>query len=276
MRDTARSRPYPQVMTTSGLTQFGTVAGASVVAEFLRVHASDPRRTAFGRFFGSSPLSPDSRPWYLGALGEMEVGRVLDSLGPGWTTVHAVPIGKRGSDVDHIVVGPPGVFTINAKFHERARVWVGARRILVDGQKTDHIRNARFEASRVARTLAARLGKEVPTLALIVVVAARSLTIRQQPADVAVLSSSAVARWLSRQSPMLDADSLGAVTSAVRDPATWGAAPPVPDLAEFARVHRTVRAARRTRICWMLASFFPILGAVPFLAGSALMTLLSR
>lgn len=87
---------------------------SSVIAELLRVQASVPARTGAQQFFGRSPLSVESRPWYLGAFGELEVARLLDQLGPGWFAIHAVPVGSAGSDVDHIVIGPGGVFTINS------------------------------------------------------------------------------------------------------------------------------------------------------------------
>ena len=75
---------------------------------------------------------------------------MLDRLGGGWLVVHAVPVGKAGSDIDHLVIGPAGVFTINAKYHEGMKVWVASKRVLVNGQRTDHLRNAVFEASRVS------------------------------------------------------------------------------------------------------------------------------
>lgn len=68
--------------------------------------------------------------------------------------MHSVPIGDRGSDIDHVVIGAAGVFTVNTKSHEDARIWVGSKRLLVNGQKTDHLRNSRFEAQRVVRELA--------------------------------------------------------------------------------------------------------------------------
>ncbi|MGX1695187.1 NERD domain-containing protein [Microbacterium keratanolyticum] len=167
-----------------------------MIAEFLRAQATAPPRSAVRRLFGASPLSDDSRPWHLGALGELAVAQRLATLDPAWTVLHAVPIGTRGSDIDHVVAGPAGVFTINAKFHERATVWVGARRLLVNGQKTDHLRYARYEATRVARMLAQRTGASVPTRAVIVLVNPRRLTIRQQPEDVTVLTSVQLTRWL--------------------------------------------------------------------------------
>ena len=111
---------------------------SAVIAEALRVQADAAPRSAAARFFGRTPLSPESRSWFLGAIGELEVGRVLDRLGDGWLVLHAVPVGTAGSDIDHLVIGPSGVFTINTKYHEGMKVWVGSKRVLVNGQRTDH------------------------------------------------------------------------------------------------------------------------------------------
>ena len=131
----------------------GTIPAAAVISACLSAQAGVPRRSGLARAFGRSPLSTESRPWYLGALGELQVAERLAKLGPDWTVLHSVPIGDRGSDIDHVVLGPAGVFTFNTKFHEDARIWVGSTRLLVNGQKTDHLRNSRYEAQRVAKKL---------------------------------------------------------------------------------------------------------------------------
>lgn len=215
------------------------------------------------RLFGASPLSDDSRPWYLGALGELAVAQRLATLDPAWTVLHAVPIGTRGSDIDHVVAGPAGVFTINTKFHERATVWVGARRILVNGQKTDHLRNARYEATRVARMLAQRTGASVPTRAVIVLVNPRRFTIRQQPEDVTVLTSAQLTRWLGRRPRQLDDEATAEVAATIADPSFWAAETPSVDMSAFTAVRRSVEATRRTRIRWALTGMLALSGAVP-------------
>ncbi len=51
-----------------------------------------------------------------GALAEEQVGALLDSLpGERWRVVHDVTLGR--GNVDHIVIGPGGVFTIETKSH---------------------------------------------------------------------------------------------------------------------------------------------------------------
>lgn len=240
---------------------FGAVAAASVMAECLRVQADVLPRSAFGRFIGRSPLSDDSLPWYLGALGELDVAARLASLDEGWTVLHSVPVGTRGSDVDHVVVGAAGVFTINSKFHEGASVWVGGRRILVNGQKTDHLRNTRYEVSRTQKLLSAVVGTDVPVRGAIVIVDAKQIAIREQPTDVAVVGASQLLRWLKNQKPILEPAQLAAVSAAVRTEATWSSEPrALPDTSGFAALRREVDGARRTRMAWGIAVLVAILG----------------
>ncbi|GAW49073.1 MULTISPECIES: nuclease-related domain-containing protein [unclassified Nocardioides] len=83
--------------------------GRALLARALRVHTSE-------------------RAWRIGADGEEKVAAQFDKVvrkDPRWQFIHAIPVGTRGSDIDHLVVGPGGVFTVNAKNHPHAKVWVG-------------------------------------------------------------------------------------------------------------------------------------------------------
>jgi hypothetical protein len=240
---------------------FGAVAAASVMAECLRIQAAVPPRGALARIFGRSPLSDESRPWYLGALGELDAARRLDALGEGWDVLHSVPIGARGSDIDHVVVGAAGVFTINTKFHEGARVWVGSRRLLVNGQAKDHLRNTRYEATRTQKLLAAAAGTDVPVAGVIAIVGAKEITIREQPADVAVLDAARLTRWLKKQKPRIDRAQADALSALVRDAAIWTGEPShEPDVAGFDALRREVIASKRVRMLWGAALVVAILG----------------
>lgn len=232
---------------------FGQVPAARVIAECLRVQAGVPPRGALARFFGRSPLSDDSRSWYLGALGEKQVAQRLAALGPEWTVLHSVPIGTRGSDIDHLLVSARGVFTINTKFHENANVWVGARRLLVNGQKTDHLRNSRFEAQRTGHLLREVSGVDAAAQAVLVIVRAKSITVKERPSEVVVLRDTELVRWLRKRPGALDADAACLVANAARSPVTWSSAPaghPV-DVAQFAALKRIVQRARVVRLAWL-------------------------
>lgn len=225
-----------------------------MIAECLRAQSTVSPRGPIARVLGRSPLSDDSRPWYLGALGELDVGERLRTLGPEWTVLHSVPVGTRGSDIDHLIVGPAGVFTINTKFHEGARVWIGSRRLLVNGQRTEHLRNARHEATRLERMLAGAIGSPVPVSALIVLVKAGRITVKSQPEDVTVLRERDLARWLRRRPVTLLPDELARVSAVLTSPSSWEAGCADADLSAFARLRSSVHRAHRVRTLWALGA----------------------
>jgi len=60
--------------------------------------------------------------WRIGADGEEKVAARLAKLvkkDPRWRSLHAIPVGENGSDIDHLVIGPGGTFTLNSKHHPR-------------------------------------------------------------------------------------------------------------------------------------------------------------
>ncbi|GAA1938879.1 nuclease-related domain-containing protein [Agromyces allii] len=238
-------------------------AAASVIAECLREQATAPPRSPLARVFGRTPLSSESQAWYLGAIGELEVARRLERLGTSWRVLHAVPVGRGSSDIDHVVIGPSGVFTLNTKHHEGKQVWVGSKRLLVNGQRTDHLRNAEYEANRAAQRLSRATGMPVAVAPVIVVVAARRITIREQPAKVLVVTESQlVGRLVKRPVAFAESD-LDAITDAASRPATWHDAPdlePV-DLAAFEALRGEVAQARRRRRMWAAALLLGLIAA---------------
>lgn len=240
----------------------GTIPAAAVISACLSAQAAASSRSRVARVFGRSPLSTDSRPWYLGALGELQVAQRLAKLGPGWTVLHSVPVGERGSDIDHVLVGPAGVFTLNTKFHQDARIWVGSTRLLVNGQKTDHLRNSRYEAQRVARKLTAVAGEPIAVYPVVVLVGARSVTVRERPVDVAVLRDTELVRWLARRAVTIEPGLRDRLDGILTRPRTFTAASgtlPEVDLAAFAALRREVGVARRIRMLWGTAA---LLGGV--------------
>jgi hypothetical protein len=262
---------------TDPAARIGTIPAVAVISACMSAQAGVPRRSIAARVFGRSPLSADSRPWYLGALGELQVADRLAKLGPGWTVVHSVPIGDRGSDIDHVAIGTAGVFTINTKFHEDARIWVGKRRLLVNGQKTEHLRNSRYEAQRVARTLTTIVGAPIDVQAAVVVVGARSVTIRERPEDVAVLRDTELIRWLDRRPATLPSDARDSLAQIVTHARTWGARSGPSsnaDVQAFAALRREVEAARRVRILWATTALAGIVTVSATLAINAYTTLL--
>ncbi|WP_400996726.1 nuclease-related domain-containing protein [Agromyces sp. GXQ0307] len=228
---------------------------ASVIAECLRVQASVPPNTAVQRFFGVSPLGREAEPWYVGALGELEVARRLSALGPEWVVLHSVPVGSGSSDLDHVVIGPAGVFTINTKHHRGQHVWVGAKRILVSGQRTNHLRNAAHEARRTSKLLTSAAHMPVEVTPIVAIVGAKRMTVRERPSEVVVLREAELVRWLRRRAIVLSAEQVGRVAAVAAEPGAWGRMAPgeVVGHDAFERLRANVGRAGRRRVLWRLA-----------------------
>lgn len=249
---------------------------ASVIAECLRVQATVPPNNAVQRFFGVSPLGREAEAWYLGALGELEIGRRLAWLGAGWYVLHSVPVGTGSSDVDHVVIGPAGVFTINTKHHRGQHVWVGAKRILVNGQSTDHLRNAKYEATRTSKLLSVAARMLVDVTPIVAIVGAKRMTVRERPTDVVVLREHELVRWLQRHPVTLTPEQVQHVAAVAAQPAAWKrmAETDVVDHAAFERLQSNIGRARRRRMLWAgaLLAALPVGAWVAFSAGIGAIT----
>lgn len=66
------------------------------------------------------------------------MGFVLGRLPGGWYAFHDVSVGERGANIDHVIVGPGGVFTLNSR-NPTGMIWVGPRSILHNGHRTDFL-----------------------------------------------------------------------------------------------------------------------------------------
>jgi hypothetical protein len=76
---------------------------------------------------------------------------------------------------------------------------VAGRTFLVAGQQCPHIRNSEHKAARASRLLGRALGRSVLVTPLIVVVEPKRLTVKERPAEVVVVTSQEVRRWLERR-----------------------------------------------------------------------------
>lgn len=196
-------------------------AGAMAREQALALKHAAPVRTFVARVLG---VHTDERAWRIGADGEEKVAARLAKLAgkdPRWKFLHAIPVGENGSDIDHLVVGPGGVFTLNAKHHPGARIWIRGNGFRVNGTQVPYVRNSRHEAERASRFLTAACGFPVAVAGIIVPVGADSITVKEPPADVHVVNRMALADWLRRRPLVLDDDVIAAVFEAARRSTTW-------------------------------------------------------
>ena len=245
-------------MTTQAPGMSDQIAAQSVIEELLRLQQAVPPRSAFARFWGYSPLGADSIAWYRGAQGEIEVGKILSRLPPEWRVFHALPIGKAGADIDHLVIGPGGIFTINTKHHRGKKIWIAERSIMVDGHKQSYLRNSKFEATRVTKMLQERMPQLPSAQAVIALVGHGQITIKKKPDTVTVLDAVSLRRWLLKQPGSLVEADLVELAAIVDAPATWTSLTSLPTpslMVKFAVIDSDVKTARVRRVSWTLLSF---------------------
>jgi hypothetical protein len=108
--------------------------------------------------------------WYRGVLGERCVGQILSALPDTWTVLHSVPVGHGNRDIDHVVIGPGGVFTINTKYSPGKDVWARGIGLLVGGHRTRYVFKACEEARDAAQRLTAAIDARVSVTGIIVFV----------------------------------------------------------------------------------------------------------
>jgi hypothetical protein len=195
--------------------------GELLMHKVLVDHSARPPRSALARFFGISPLRSEDWPWYQGALGERVVAQTLSKLPAGWHVFHSLPIGTDDSDIDHVVVGPPGVFTINTKHHAGKVIWVGGGTFMVGGQRQPYIRNAEYEGTRLTRLLRARFAWAPEVRPVIAVVNSKSITVKTAPRLVHIDGGRTLTRWLLKQRAAFNAETVEQIAAFLDDPQTW-------------------------------------------------------
>ncbi|MEY2848265.1 MAG: hypothetical protein RI885_930 [Actinomycetota bacterium] len=170
-------------------------AGMSAVHECLRRQADAPPPGRIAAFFGRSPLLRDCREWYRGAAGELSVATRLRELGEGWSVLRGLSpdADRASSDVTHLVIGPPGVFSITTVVADGRRVAVRAAStgvapagptptlprlpsLVVGRRRTADVQRAHADAARAAATLTRIAGAPIEVIPVIVVVEASVVT----------------------------------------------------------------------------------------------------
>jgi Nuclease-related domain len=99
--------------------------------------------------------SPDAVAWRRGAAGERRTARLLSPLERhGWAVLHDLAIPTSQANIDHLVIGPGGVFVIDSK-HYRGRLQLDPSGRLWHGRHplAPTLRAVSFEADRAAQVL---------------------------------------------------------------------------------------------------------------------------
>ncbi len=112
--------------------------------------------------------SPETRAWRRGATGERRTARLLARLERhGWAVLHDLAVPGSRANIDHLAIGPGGVFVIDSKLYS------GQLHLAPDGSLwhgryplAPVLRAVRFEADQVAQLLATPGVEVVPLVAV--------------------------------------------------------------------------------------------------------------
>ncbi|MFI9372917.1 nuclease-related domain-containing protein [Streptomyces parvulus] len=162
--------------------------------------------------------------WRKGLAGERRVGAELNRLARhGWRVLHSIPLANN-VDVDHLLIGPGGVFSINTKHHHKKTVWVGDDAVKVDhGKPAPYARKSRAEAKRVGRVLEHYCGFPVPVEPVLVFVCVTDLKVVATQLSVRVYQERQVAA-LAPLSGILTTDQVEQVYRVARHRQAWSRA----------------------------------------------------
>jgi hypothetical protein len=245
------------------------LAGQCAIVELLDAQDALAPRTLVSRVFGVTPLTDETRPLYQSAIGETEVGQALETLGDSWISIHSLPVAAGGADIDHLVIGPTGVYIVTTRNHSRQTVWASQRTLMVGGIRYPDIRNMEYEMGRVERLLSAATGRGIEVSGILAVVSPKSLTVRQKHRDVEVLASDQIVPWLQMRRRVLAPDDVREIAAAAALPETWAPDSTAPRdtavlAARFDALRTEVSRAWRLQLTWaVLAS---VIAAGGFLA----------
>ncbi|MFP5019343.1 nuclease-related domain-containing protein [Pseudonocardia phyllosphaerae] len=145
------------------------------------------------------------RNWRLGADGEQRTAELLRPLTgrtradrllhrpPCWRVLHSIPLDGGASDLDHVLIGPPGICVIGTRHHRERKVLLDGDRLVVAGVETEAVPRARRDAQRVRELLLPRLGlgSEIPIRPVVALVGA-TMRVRRWPDDVVVATETAL------------------------------------------------------------------------------------
>jgi Nuclease-related domain len=178
-------------------------AGQRLAEEAAAMRGERPGRIFLARLLG---VHTDERAKRVGAAGERKVADRLGKLGPNWHVLHSIVLSAAGTDLDHLVIGPGGVYCINTKNHPGKKIWVGGNTVMVSGQRQTYVAASRSEAKKVAQVLTKAHSHPVMVFPVIVI-ANGELNVKTQPEGVRIASRQRIVTWLkSRPVQLTDAE----------------------------------------------------------------------
>ena len=164
----------------------------------------------FRRLFG------DFRRLNRGEAGELKVAEALDDLrAEGYRVIHDIV--RDGFNIDHVVVGPAGVFAIETKFksgHGQIEFRNG-QGLFVGGfpDENDCLKQARGNAREINRLILDHCGRYEWVFPLVVFVGAWQVKDDWRTTDARVFTPEALLPYLADQQPRLKRSEIALIAS---------------------------------------------------------------
>ena len=157
-------------------------------------------------WIGFRRLFPEFRNLNRGERGELRVAEILDDLRSfGYRVFHDLP--GEGYNVDHVVVGPAGVFAIETKFRSgRGEIeFRNDEGLFVGGRKeeNDPLLQARRNAKDVNQIINENCRIDQWVKPLVIFVGEWKIKSRWRDTDARVLSTDQIVDYFDRQQPVL-------------------------------------------------------------------------
>ncbi|HJS37615.1 MAG TPA: nuclease-related domain-containing protein [Burkholderiales bacterium] len=148
-----------------------------------------------------------SRRLRYGYEAELVAGQELNGLGGlGYHVFHDVPLGGRAAKVDHVLVGPAGVFAVETEARarrgaqaEREVTYDGASLCFAERRETAPLERAVELAGRVGEWLAAEVGEQLAVQPVVVLPGWRVR--RTDVSGIPVLAASRIRYYFGRLRP---------------------------------------------------------------------------
>jgi len=178
---------------------------------------------------------------------QRQVAALLAHLPAGWTVLHSLPRQDADGAVDHLAIGPAGVFPIADVGGPGRRLVVRGRVLAIGRRRSPAVLTAEADAERVGRLLAAHRLGVVPVHPTVVVQGALRLRVVDRPRGVAVVPASALRARLVGRPAVLEPEDVAAAVDLLDSPARWGDAPDAPAdlLQRYSELEAQGRGARR-------------------------------
>lgn len=226
----------------------------SSVTTFLDLQSSIPRKSFFARLFGRPSVPRSLRTQYRVARGDVAVIDVLTQLGPDWLVRTCEPAG--GSGIEHIVVGPAGIFCMVVRHQLGGAIWIDGGVLLADGERQSHLRDAEFSAVRLTQVMSDAVGSRVDVTPCLVLLGTRSVTVAKPPKRVAVMTSRDIRTWLKGMPAVVPKSELDVIRASVATHPEWHAVGSQQSLSArtlemFRKVQAEMIQARHLRLTWV-------------------------